>query len=248
MGETIQQMKTQLNDYWQKTDKNKKIKLGIMSGLIIIGVFILIFFLTRPKYEVLYDNLSLKDMGQVTKKLDEMNIKWKTADDNENTILVPSEVKNKAKLELASEGLPKEGYGFVDAFNDSSWTMTDYEKKERMQYALQNELSSTISEIDGIESATVYIDEKDESAFVLEDDKKETTASVFIKKSDNKPIPVDKVTAIKNLVASSINMDESQVSVIDDSGKLLTDNGNDSNYLMTDQYDIQQNIELKINE
>src|SRR5699024_2806892 len=50
------------------------------------------------------------------------------------------------------------------------------------------------------------------------------------------------------LVASSINMDESQVSVIDDSGKLLTDNGNDSNYLMTDQYDIQQNIELKINE
>jgi len=248
VGETIQQMKTQLNDYWQKTDKNKKIKLGIMSGLIIIGVFILIFFLTSPKYEVLYDNLSLKDMGQVTKKLDEMNVKWKTDDKNENTILVPSEVKNKAKLELASEGLPKEGYSFVDAFNDSSWTMTDYEKKERMQYALQNELSSTISEIDGIESATVYIDEKDESAFVLEDDKKETTASVFIKKSDNKPIPVDKVTAIKNLVASSINMDESQVSVIDDSGKLLTDNGNDSNYLMTDQYDIQQNIELKINE
>lgn len=241
-------MKTQLNDYWQKTDKNKKIKLGIISGLIIIGVFILIFVLTRPKYEVLYDNLSLKDMGQVTKKLDEMNIKWKTADDNENTILVPSEVKNKVKLELASEGLPKEGYGFVDAFNDSSWTMTDYEKKERMQYALQNELSSTISEIDGIESATVYIDEKDESAFVLEDDEKETTASVFIKKSDNKPIPADKVTAIKNLVASSINMDESQVSVIDDSGKLLTDNGNDSNYLMTDQYDMQQNIELRINE
>ncbi|MEY8303199.1 flagellar basal-body MS-ring/collar protein FliF [Anaerosalibacter bizertensis] len=241
-------MKTQLNDYWQKTDKNKKIKLGIISGLIIVGVFILIFFLTRPKYEVLYDNLSLKDMGQVTKKLDEMNIKWKTADDNENTILVPSEVKNKAKLELASEGLPKEGYGFIDAFDDSSWTMTDYEKKERMQYALQNELSSTISEIDGIESATVYIDEKDDSDFVLEDDKKETTASVFIKKSDNKPIPADKVTAIKNLVAGSINMDESQVSVIDDSGKLLTDNGDDSNYLMTDQYDIQQNIELKINE
>lgn len=241
-------MKTQLNDYWQKTDRNKKIKLGIISGLIIVGVFILVFVLTMPKYEVLYDNLSLKDMGEVTKKLDEMNVKWKTDDKNENTILVPSEIKNKVKLELASEGLPKEGYGFIDAFDDSSWTMTDYEKKERMQYALQNELSSTISEIDGIESATVYIDEKDDSDFVLEDDKKETTASVFIKKSDNKPIPADKVTAIKNLVAGSINMDESQVSVIDDSGKLLTDNGDDSNYLITDQYDMQQNIELKINE
>lgn len=247
MGETVQQMRKQLNDYWHELDKNKKIKIGIVSGLIILGVFILIFALTRTKYEVLYDNLSLKDMGEVTNQLDDMNVKWKT-DDNENTILVPSELKNKTKLELAAEGLPKEGYGFVDAFEDSSWTMTDYEKKERMKYALQNELSSTISEIDGIESATIYIDEKEDSDFVLQEDESETTASVFIKKSDNKTIPADKVNAIRNLVSGSINMDEDKVSVIDDSGKLLTDNGDETGYLMTDQYDMQQNIELKTNE
>nr|WP_276537010.1 flagellar basal-body MS-ring/collar protein FliF [Anaerosalibacter massiliensis] len=240
-------MRKELNEHWQNMSKNKKIKLGIITGVVILVVFILIFTLTRPKYEVLYDNLSLKDMGEVTKKLDEMNIKWKT-DNDEKTILVPADMKNKVKLELASEGLPKEGYGFADAFDDSNWTMTDYEKKERMRYALQNELSSTISEIDGIESATVYIDEKEDSGFVLEDDKKETTASVFIKKSEKKQIPADKVTAIKNLVAGSINMDEGNVSVIDDSGQLLTDNGDNANYQMNDQYAIQQNIELKTNE
>ena len=111
MGETIEQVKKQLNDFWQGMDQGKKKKFIISSILIVIGVTVLIFVLTRTKYEVLYDNLSSKDAGQVTKQLDEMNIKWKTGD-KENTILVPADVKNKVKLELASEDLPKEGYGF----------------------------------------------------------------------------------------------------------------------------------------
>lgn len=240
-------MKKQLNDFWQDMDKTKKKKLIISSVLIVVGLTVLIFVLTRTKYEVLYDNLSAKDAGQVTKKLDEMNVKWKTGD-KENTILVPVDVKNKLKLELASEGLPKEGYGFVDAFNDSSWTMTDYEKKERVKYALQNELASTISEIDGIESATVYIDEKEDTGFVLEEDKKGTTASVFIKKDQNKSFPIDTITAIKNLVAGSINMEPDNVLIIDDSGRLLTENSDDSNFVITDQYSIKQNIEIRTNE
>lgn len=228
-------------------DKDKKKKLIISSILIVIGVSVLIFILTRTKYEVLYDNLTPKDAGQVTKQLDEMNIKWKTGD-KENTILVPADEKNKVKLELASEGLPKEGYGFVDAFNDSTWTMTDYEKKERYKYALQNELASTISEIDGIESATVYIDEKEDTGFVLEEDKNETTASVFIKNAQNKNLPTDTIMAIKNLVAGSINMEPDNVFVMDDSGRLLTENSDESSFVITDQYSMKQNIEIRTNE
>lgn len=243
----MQQIKKQLNDFWQGMDKKKKIKFGVSSLLIIVSITILIVVATRPKYELLYKNLSLKDTGQITKKLDEMNIKWKTGD-KENDILVPSDMKNKIKIELASQGLPKDGYGFIDAFNDSSWTMTDYEKKERMKYALQNELASTISEIDGIESATVYIDEKEDTGYVLEENKQQTTASVFIKKDDNKPLSNDKVAAIKNLVAGSMNMEPEQVSIIDDSGKLLTEDEDGVDYSITDQYSIEQNIELRTNE
>ena len=142
MGETIQQMRNQLNEYWQGLDKSKRNKILIISVIILLSIIILSIILTRPKYEVLYEDLSLKDMAQITKKLDELGIKWKTpSKDNTTTILVPAEMKNKIKIELASYGLPKEGYSFMDAFNDSSWTMTDYDKKERMKYALQSELS-----------------------------------------------------------------------------------------------------------
>jgi flagellar M-ring protein FliF len=247
VGENIGKMKKQLNEFWEGMDKNKRTKFLVSSLLIIVGIIILVAVLTRPKYEVLYENLSLKDMGQITKQLDDMNVKWKT-DEQGNSILVPADMKNKIKLDLASQGLPKEGYGFYDAFNDSNWKMTDYEKKERMKVALQDELSSTIAEIDGIESATVYIKEQEDTGFVIEDDKKETTASVFIKKSDNRPLSSDKVYAIKNLVAGSINMEADNVALIDDSGKLLDDEKGTESFDMTDQYSIKQSIETRIDE
>ena len=111
-------------------DKKKRSRLVGISLFVILALTALIFGLTRTKYEVLYNNLSLKDMGQITAKLDEMGTQWKTGDD-QKSILVPAEMKNRVKIELATYGLPKEGYNYMDAFNDSNWTMTDYDKRQR---------------------------------------------------------------------------------------------------------------------
>lgn len=249
MAETIQQMREQLNEYWKNMDKTRKKRIIIIGVIIILSIVIASIVLTRTKYDVLYGDLSLKDMGQITKKLDEMGVEWKTpSKDNPTTILVPADMKNKIKIELASYGLPKEGYSFMDAFNDSSWTMTDYDKKQRMQLALQNELASTISEIDGVESATVYINEKEGTGFVLEENNKETTASVSITKSDNRSLKSETVTAIQNLVASSINAEPEKVQIIDNEGKLLTGEGKETDLLMTDQFNIKDSLEHRIDE
>lgn len=247
MAETLQKTRQQLNEYWQQMDKKKKIKFSVISLLTIFIVVSGVIFFTRVKYDVLYDKMTLKDMSQVTKKLDEMGIKWRTGE-NQTSILVPAEQKNKIKIELASYGLPKEGYSFLDALNDTSWTMTDYDKKQRMKLALQSELSTTISEIDGIESATVYIEEKEGTNFILGNNKQEATASVFIKKSDNTRFPNEKVNAIRNLVAGPIGMNPENVLIIDDEGKLLTEQKDESDFIMTDQYIIKQNLEIRIKE
>lgn len=225
MGEAIQQTRNQLNEWWQSVEEDKRKKIIIISIIGIISIIMISIIFTRPKYEVLYEDLSLKDMAQITKKLDELNIKWKTpSKGNTTTILVPAEMKNKIKIELASYGLPKEMYGFTDAFSDSSWTMTDYDKKERYKYAKENELAATISDFDGIESAKVYIDLREGSGFILEDNKMETTAAVSIIKSDNKALKGETVTAIKNLVANSINTSPENIQVIDTTaGRTLGD-------------------------
>lgn len=245
--ESIHKLSLQLTEYWKQMDKKKRITLILASILIIVVVTALIFSLTRTKYEVLYGDLSLKDMGQITTKLDEMGTPWKSGSD-QKSILVPSTNKNRIKIELATYGLPKEGYTFMDAFNDSGWTMTDYDKKQRMKKALESELASTISEIDGVLSAQVYVDEKETTNFVLNNDENnKTTASVFIVKSDSRQLPNEKVNAIKHLVAGSINMDPENIRVVDDAGRLLGEL-EDEDVFNVDQFAIKQNLETKINE
>ncbi len=68
MGEAIQQMRNQLNEYWQEIDKSKKRKLIISGIIILLSIIILSIVFTRTKYEVLYDDLSLKDAAEITKK------------------------------------------------------------------------------------------------------------------------------------------------------------------------------------
>ncbi len=248
MGEAIQQIKSQLDEYWQSIDNDKKKRIIIIGIMALLSIIILTVLLTRTRYEVLYRNLSLEDMGEVKNKLDELGIDYKIANDDPTTILVPKDMKNIAKIELASEGLPQSGYSFLDAFNDSSWTMTDYDKKERMKFALQSELASTIAGIDGIKKATVYINEKDESGFVLNEFENETTASVFIEKSGRRSLSGQTIEAIQNLVASSVNMDPEKVQIIDNEGNLLTGDQSEAEILLTDQFLIRSSLESKINE
>ncbi|QIB26199.1 flagellar basal-body MS-ring/collar protein FliF [Caloranaerobacter azorensis] len=245
MSETINKIRKQLNDFWSELDKTKKIKLTVSAFLIIISVSLITYYLTRTEYEVLYKNLSLKDAGLITDKLNEMGIKWKNADEG-TTILVPKGYKNKVKIQLATEGLPKDGYSFLDALNDNSWTMTDYEKRQRLEYALENELASTITEIDGIEGAKVYLDIPDENSFVLKQSE-EATASVFIKLSRGHHLSKDKVLAIRNLVAGAVKeIKLENVSIIDDTGNLLTADENIEKYNYNEQLDIQWNIQRRI--
>ena len=95
MGESIQQVRNQLNEYWQELDKTKKTKLIIIGIIAILTIIILSIVFTRTKYDVLYQDLSLKDTSQITKKLDEMGVEWKTSGNDTTTILVPTEMKNK---------------------------------------------------------------------------------------------------------------------------------------------------------
>lgn len=245
MSETINKIRKQLNDFWNGLDKSKKIKLTISAFLVIISVSLITYYFTRTEYEVLYKNLSLKDSGLITDKLDEMGIQWKNEDEG-TTILVPKGYKNKVKIQLATEGLPKDGYSFLDALNDNSWTMTDYEKRQRLEYALENELASTIAEIDGIEGAKVYLDIPDESNFVLKQSE-EATASVFIKLSKNQPLTQEKVIAIRNLVAGAVKeIKLENISIIDDTGELLTADESIEKYSYNKQLDVQWSIQRRI--
>lgn len=246
LGESIQQMVRQLNEFWHNLEKKKKIKLISGSLILVFSITALIFFATRTKYDVLYTGLTPKDAGIVTKKLDEMNVKWKDEYDG-TTILVPQNMKNKLKMELVREGIPKGRYSREDAFNDSSWTMTEYDKKQRANYGRENDLAKDIEKITGVEEASVFLNLPENTSYVLNNDE-EPSASVFITLSGDRNLSSSQVQGIQDHVARAVGMDPEKVSVVDDTGKVLTiTNENQEAFDLTEQLNLQQALQERIN-
>lgn len=244
MGDIIERIRTQLNDFFKNLDKGKKIKLGIgvLALFLTAGI---IFFMTRTKYEPIFSNLTPKDAGEITATLDEKGIPWRTGD-NEGTILVPEDMSAKAKMDLAMEGMPKDGYSFTDAFADIDWTTTEYDKQQKMKFALEEEMSRDLSGLDGIESAKVYLNIPEDTGYVLQEDKI-PTASVILDLRD--PVKKGTIEGIQHLVSSAVggNMKPEHVSVVDNDGKLLTKDNNDDMYQASDQLSMQKLKEDSLN-
>lgn len=227
MGDTVEKAKTQITGFWKELDKKRKIKLGVTCGLLLICITVFILYITTENYEVLYKDLSLKDTAAVTKKLEELNVKWKSGD-TANTILVPSKERNKVKLNLAYEGLPKEGYGVREAFDDMSWTMTELEKKEIILEGKKSELADTITAIDGVEDTSLYVELPEENTFLNK--QLNGTASVCVKLSSGSSLEKEKVTAIRNMVAGAFkNLKPEGVVITDTYGNYYDiENGSDA--------------------
>lgn len=246
MGESIQQMIRQLNEFWNNLEKKKKIKLVVGSVVLVFGVTALIFFMTRTKYDVLFSGLNPKEAGTVIKKLEEVNIPWKDQN-NGTTILVPQKMLSKAKMELATEGIPKGRYSMEDALNDSSWTMTEFDKKQRANYGRANDLAMDLEKIDGVEEASVFLNIPEDTSFVLNNDEK-PSASVFITLSRGRTLTSNQVRGIQDHIARAVGMDPDNVSVVDDSGKILTiTNDNQEDFDLTEQLNLQQGLQERIN-
>jgi len=246
VGESLQQMTRQLNEFWNNLEKKKKIKLIVGSLIILVSLSALILFFTRTKYAVLYSGLSLNEAGAVTKKLDEINIQWKD-EFNGTTILVPQDMVSRARMELAAEGIPKGRYSREDALNDSSWTMTEYDKKQRANYGRENDLALDIEKIDGVEEASVFLNIPENTSYILNNGEK-PSASVFITLAKGRTLTSNQVRGIQDHVGRAVGMNPDDVSVVDDFGRVLTiTSESQEGFDLTEQLNMQQSLQERIN-
>ena len=137
MSESINQIRNQLNEYFQGMDKKKKIMLASGTVFILLALTGIIYYFSRPEYVELYSNLRPEQTGEIIERLSENNIKAKFGQTS-GIILVPKEDQKRAQVVVATEGLPTAKFSFEDVFSGNSFMMTSEEKSKQYVYALQN--------------------------------------------------------------------------------------------------------------
>ena len=126
---------------------------------------------------------------------------------------------------------------------DPGFGVSQFMEGARYQHALETELARTISNLQAIEGARVHLALPRQSAFVR--DRRPPSASVFLQMKPGRRLESEQVTAIVNLVASSIpELEAEQVTVVDQQGRLLSaPQGNDEMAAREKQLEIARGME-----
>jgi flagellar M-ring protein FliF len=243
MAEIFAKYKEEIQNTWQKLNKNIQILIIVLTVLMAGAFGYLIFRGTSTNYQPLFTNLSTADSAAIVERLDENNVDYQLGGSG-NTILVPESEIYRLRLDMASAGLPDQGVVGFEIFDNSEFGTTEFERRVNYYRALGGELSRSIQSISGIEFARVQITPPEESLFIEEE--KSATASVMVKLETGYNMSTERVNAVQNLVASGVqDLPLSEVTVVDTNGNLLSQPSNSGNNQWSDpqNFAMQQEFE-----
>ena len=186
----------------------------------------LIFFSSRTDFEPLFAGLSVEDQAAIVDYLRENNIQYKV-DPGANAILTPAKSVYETRLTLAQMGLPKGGSTGFEIFDDSKMGMSEFQQRISYIRAIEGELSRTITQMAQIEAARVSVVIPEQRLFL--EQQKPSTASVLLHLKNGANLGQNQVKAIIHLVAHSVDgLNPSEVTVVDTTGRILSDMVSDS--------------------
>jgi flagellar M-ring protein FliF len=189
-----------------------------VAAAVAVGVGIVLWS-QGPTYSLLFGNLADSDKAQVVQSLEQAAIPYRL-EPGTGAVMVPADKVSDARMKLAAKGLPETG-GFSLMEKDPGFGVSQFMESARYQHALETELARTISGLKQVEGARVHLAVPQQSAFVR--DHRPASASVFLQMKSGRRLEREHVTAIVNLIASSIpELDAAQVTVIDSQGRLLS--------------------------
>ncbi|MCP5327989.1 MAG: flagellar basal-body MS-ring/collar protein FliF [Steroidobacteraceae bacterium] len=203
-----------------------KLTAGLRPLLLLVGIAAavaagvgVVLWAQGPTYNLLYGDLASEDAAAVTQALTGAGIAYRL-ENGTGAISVPAEKLNDARLLLAGQGLSGQG-GFASMAKDPGFGVSQFMEGARYQHALESELARTIASLQQVGAARVHIASPRNSSFVR--DRVPASASVFIQLRPGRTLATEQVTAIVNLVASSVpELDAARVTVVDQKGRLLS--------------------------
>lgn len=208
-----------LKENWQKlSEKTRKLVIGLTAGMLVIVVaaVILLNLTKNTDYSTLFTGMNQEEAQEVAGLLNESGVDYRY-DAQSGTIKVPQSQENQLRVDLLSKGYPKSGFTYDMRRENTGIMTTESDKEQYTLYELQDRLGATIRLFDGVTDAKVTISPGTTQRYAIEDTSAaEASASVVITMNGESELSEKKASAVKNLVARSVQgMTFTNVSVFD---------------------------------
>ncbi|MFY4028670.1 flagellar basal-body MS-ring/collar protein FliF [Achromobacter insolitus] len=197
----------------------KPVLLGAAAALVAVIVAVAMWS-SEPKYKVLFSNLDDRDGGAIVAALGTMNVPYRY-NENGTALLVPADRVYDARLQLASQGLPRGGSVGFELMDNARFGASQFTEQINYQRGLEGELARSIEAMHTVQHARVHLAMPRQSLFVRE--RQAPTASVLLNMHPGRSLSDAQVSAISWLEASSVpELTAENVSIVDQNGRLLS--------------------------
>ena len=233
-------------EFAQQPAVRRSLPLIALMLVTVLG-FVIYSFVKTPPMRELFPQLADGEKAAVldTLKKQGMNVE---IDSQTGLLRVPESDFYRAKVLLAQAGLPKTTTSGYELLSQMPMGVSQPVEQARLRQTQETELARTIAEIDPIESARVHLAIAPRSALVRETP--EARASVVLKVATGRSLGEGQVAAIIHMVSSSIPyLPSANVTVVDQSGKLLSSSASSAEMqLSDDQMQHQTQVERRYRE
>jgi flagellar M-ring protein FliF len=221
----------------------KQILLLVGLAAAIAAGVAMVLWSQGENFTPLYSGLADRDIGEITTQLDSAGVPYEL-DSATGSVLVPADRKYEVRMQMASSGLPRgAGFGIEEMPERSSFGQTPFMENALYVRAVETELARTIGSMQPVEMARVHLALPPQSVFLRQ--KREPSASVMLKLFSGRRLDDEQVQSVVHLVASSVpDLVPSRVTVVDQTGALLTSQAGDSTSSLTSsQFDYRKQVE-----
>jgi flagellar M-ring protein FliF len=236
----------QLTSLFRNLSAGKRLTLVVLIAGTVAGFALLTNWSGAVDLRPIYSNLDPEDAGAIVAKLKEQKVPFRVGPDG-RSILVPAETLHEIRMQLASEGLPQGGGVGFEVFDNTKLGLSEFAQNVNYQRALQGELARTISRIAEVDSCRVHLVMPEKTLFVSNE--QPASASVAVKLKSGRQLSQEQIKGIVHLVSSSVpRLIPDQVTVVDNSGKLLAGSKGKSTFgaLSVEQLEYQAHVEKNL--
>ena len=204
----------------------------ILAALTAVAAAIVFVSMREPNMTTLYASVSDAEKSKIYESLKNMGMDVEL-DPATGEVLIPTNDYHQARISLAAQGLPEYSANGFDDIDNLPLGVSRSVETMKLKKVQEYELSRSIAEISSVQAARVHLALPEKSVFIR--NQTAPTASVFVTLKNGRQLDQTQVRAITNLVASSIpGMGQSGVSIIDQSGRLLSYSPDNPDEIMAD--------------
>ncbi|WP_338753997.1 flagellar basal-body MS-ring/collar protein FliF [Bacillus sp. FJAT-52991] len=248
MNDKFSQQVNRIKEYWNsRTKKQKMIGIGAFL-LFVAAITVTVLLATKKNMVPLYSDLSPTEIGAIKENLDGRGVTYEITEGGTG-ILVPSEVVDTLKVDLAAEGLPKSGSIDYSFFSENAgFGMTDNEFDIMKLDAMQTELAQLMTGIEGVKDAKVMITLPEEDVFVKENGEK-ASASVVLNTEPGYEFDEKQIKSLYHLVSKSVpNLPTENIVIMNQNFEYFDIQNGDSlsGNSLAQQMDVKREIERDI--